>query len=101
MPRLTAAARLAWQVAASEAAAAKHPVIEREHLAIGLCSLGKTLDFFKYAKLDSFPTAAVKTEADAVEDALLASGISSSTFRRGVRTRLRPGHTLHAGEPIH
>ena len=101
MPKLSAAAKLAWHVAASEAAAARHACIEREHLAIGLCSLGKTLDFLKYTRVESFPSAAIKAEADKLEDALLASGIAPSMFRRGVRTRLRPGHTLHAGEVVH
>src|SRR5512142_866432 len=101
MPRLTAAARLAWQVAASEAAAARHPLIEREHLAIGLCSLGKTLDYFKFTKIEPFPIAAVKAEADAVEQALVASGLSPTMFRRGIRSRLRPGRTVHDGGVVH
>jgi ATP-dependent Clp protease ATP-binding subunit ClpC len=101
MPRLSAAAALAWQVAASETAAARHPFIEREHLIIGICSLNKTLGFLRYTKLESLPVDAVKTEADALEDILLNTGVSGSMLRRGVRSRLRPGLSIHTDQAVH
>ncbi|NNG46896.1 MAG: hypothetical protein HKM86_07265, partial [Deltaproteobacteria bacterium] len=89
--KLSAAARLAWQIAAAEAAMARHPLIEREHLLIGMCSLHKTMSFVRFVKAESLPMEEIRTEADHVEEILSTMGISSSTLRRGVRSRLRPG----------
>ena len=41
MTELDPFAKLAWQVAAQEAAATKFEFIEPEHLLIGICSLAK------------------------------------------------------------
>ena len=105
MATLSPAAALAWQIAASEAAAARHPNIEREHLLIGLCSLNKTLGFVRFVKTEGLPLDAVREEADRIEEALSAMGIASATLLRGVRSRLRPGRarpseqTLHRSDP--
>ncbi len=101
MPGLSAAAGLAWRIAAGEAATARHQFIEREHLLIGLCSLHKTLGFVRFLKAETIPIEGIRAEADAVEDALAAMGISSVSLRRGVRSRLRPGHARHADLAIH
>ena len=101
MPGLSAAAGMAWRIAAAEAATARHPLIEREHLLIGLCSLHKTLGFVRFLKAETMPADAIREEADAVEDTLAAIGISSVSLRRGVRSRLRPGHARHADQAIH
>ena len=101
MPGLSAAAGMAWRIAAAEAATARHLFIEREHLLIGLCSLHKTLGFVRFLKAETMPAEAIREEADAVEDMLAALGISSVSLRRGVRSRLRPGHARHADQAIH
>ncbi|MGE5190190.1 MAG: AAA family ATPase [Gemmatimonadota bacterium] len=101
MSGLSAAAGMAWRIAAAEAATARHPFIEREHLLIGLCSLHKTLGFVRFLKAETLPADAIRAEADAVEDALAAMGISSVSVRRGVRSRLRPGHARHADQAVH
>ncbi|MBI5342128.1 MAG: ATP-dependent Clp protease ATP-binding subunit [Deltaproteobacteria bacterium] len=101
MPKLSAAAGLAWQIAASEAATARHPFIEREHLLIGILSLHKALGFLRYSKSESFPAGAIRIEADGVEKVLGGMGISSMTFRRGIRSRLRPGHVQHSEQAMH
>ncbi len=99
--KITAAARLAWQIAAAEAAMAGHPLIEREHLLIGLCSLHKTMGFVRFVKAESFPMDEIRIEADRVEEILSTMGISSATLRRGVRSRLRPGHARHTDQVVH
>ncbi len=101
MPALSAAAGLAWRIAAAEAATARQPFIEREHLLIGLCSLHKTLGFIRFLHPEAIPTDGIREEADAVEDLLAAMGISSVALRRGVRSRLRPGHARHADQAVH
>jgi len=101
MTRLSAAAGLAWQIAAAEAALAKHPFIEREHLLIGVCSLHKTMSFVRFVKAESLPLVQIRAEADGVEEVLTSLGISSTTLRRGVRSRFRPGHARHADQIVH
>jgi ATP-dependent Clp protease ATP-binding subunit ClpC len=98
---LSAAARLAWQIAAAEAAMAGHPLIEREHLLIGLCSLQKTMGFVRFVRTESLPMEEIRTEADQVEGILSTMGISSATLRRGVRSRFRPGHARHTDQVVH
>lgn len=101
MSKMTAAAGLAWQIAAAEAASARHPFIEREHLLIGVCSLHKTMSFVRFVKAESLPLAEIRAEADLVEEMLAGMGINSTTLRRGVRSRLRPGHTRHIDQVVH
>jgi hypothetical protein len=97
MASLSPAAGLAWQIAASEAATCRHPFIEREHLLIGVCSLQKALGFLQFSKLESFPVEPIRTEAEGVDQVLGAMGISVVSFRRGVRSRLRPGLAQPSG----
>ncbi|MCL5966186.1 MAG: ATP-dependent Clp protease ATP-binding subunit [Deltaproteobacteria bacterium] len=101
MSKLSAAAGLAWQIAAGEAAAARHPFIEREHLLIGVCSLHKTLGFLRFTKVESLPVDPIRGEADGVEDLLLGLGITATALRRGVRSRLRPAHAVHVDNVVH
>ncbi len=101
MSKLTAAAGLAWQIAAAEAASARHPFIEREHLLIGVCSLHKTMSFVRFVKAESLPLAEIRAEADRIEETLSGMGINATALRRGVRSRLRPGHTRHSDQVVH
>jgi ATP-dependent Clp protease ATP-binding subunit ClpC len=101
MSRLSPGAGLAWQIAASETATARHPFIEREHLVIGVLSLHKALGFLRFSKLESFPVEPIQEEADGIEQILASAGITSVSFRRGVRSRLRPGLSQASGQPIH
>ena len=101
MSKLSPAAGLAWQIAASEAATARHPFIEREHLLIGICSLHKALGFIRFSRVESLPVEPIRAEADRVEQTLGSLGISSLTFRRGVRSRLRPGLAEPPKQAVH
>jgi ATP-dependent Clp protease ATP-binding subunit ClpC len=101
MSKLSPAAGLAWQIAASEAATARHPFIEREHLLIGICSLHKALGFLRFSRVESLPVEPIRAEADRVEQTLGSLGISSLTLRRGVRSRLRPGLAEPPKQAVH
>ncbi len=101
MARLSGAAGLVWQIAASEATASRHPFIEREHLLIGVCSLKKAIGFLRFSRLEPLPVEPIRTEADDLEEILTGLGISAMAFRRGVRSRLRPGHVQHAEQAMH
>ena len=41
MNQLSFAASVAWQISAHEAAAGNHPLIEADHILLGICSLEK------------------------------------------------------------
>ncbi len=101
MTKLSAASGLAWQIAAAEAAMVRHPFIEREHLLIGVCSLQKTMSFVRFVQADTLPVEAIRAEADRIEGLLGSMGISGTTLRRGVRSRLRPGHARHTDQVVH
>jgi len=101
MSRFSAAAGLAWQIAASEAATNRHPFIEREHLLIGILSLHKALGFLRFSKVESLPVETIRDEADGLEQSLGSMEISSVSFRRGVRSRLRPGLAPPAEREVH
>ncbi len=101
MKKISAAAGLAWQIAAAEAAMARHPLLEREHLLIGVCSLHKTMSFVRFVRADSLPLEEIRTEANRVEEILSTMGISSTMLRRGVRSRLRPGQARHTDQVVH
>jgi len=101
MSQLSKAARMAWNIGAAEAARARHPFIEREHVAIGLCSLLKILEYLNYTHVEALPADSLREEGEEIERALVAQGITSVAFRRGVRSRLRPGNAVHAEKTVH
>jgi ATP-dependent Clp protease ATP-binding subunit ClpC len=101
MGPLTKAARMAWEVGAAEAARARHPLLEREHLLIGVCSLLKILDYLKFTRVESLPVDAIREEGEGIARVLIAHGITDAAFRRGVRSRLRPGNAVHTDAVVH
>ncbi len=101
MAKLTQAAAIARQIAAAEAANARHPFLEREHLIIGLCSLQKAVGFVRFVRTEVFPMEQIRKEAEEVENRLASLGITSATLRRGIRSRLRPGTVRSADRSIH
>ena len=92
---------MAWEIGAAEAARLRHPLIEREHLLIGLCSLGKILQYLDYTRVESLPVDVLREEADGIERVLAPLGITDASMRRGVRSRLRPGITVRTGRAVH
>jgi ATP-dependent Clp protease ATP-binding subunit ClpC len=101
MAGLSGAAGLAWQIAASEAAASRHPFIEREHLLIGICSLHKAIGLLRFSKPGTFPVEHIRADAYRLDGILAELGISAMAFRRGVRSRIRPGHAQHSERALH
>jgi ATPases with chaperone activity, ATP-binding subunit len=101
MATLTKAARMAWEIGAAEAAELRHPFIEREHLLIGLCSLGKILQYLDYTRVESLPVDILREEADGIGRVLAPLGITDASMRRGVRSRLRPGNAVHTERAVH
>ncbi len=101
MATLTKAARMAWEIGAAEAARLRHPFIEREHLLIGLCSLRKILQYLDYTQMGALPVDLLREEADGIRRALASLEITASSIRRGVRSRLRPGNTVHTERVVH
>jgi ATP-dependent Clp protease ATP-binding subunit ClpC len=101
MRPLTKAARMAWEIGAAETARIRHPLIEREHLLIGLCSLLKVLEYLKYTRFESLPVDAIREEGEGIARVLASNGITDAAFRRGVRSRLRPGNAVHADPVVH
>jgi ATP-dependent Clp protease ATP-binding subunit ClpC len=99
--QLTKAARMAWEIGAAEAARARHPFIEREHLVIGLCSLRKVLQYLNYTHVESLPVDILREEGDRIERTLASLGITPEAMRRGVRSRLRPGIAVHTERVVH
>ena len=80
---------------------ARHSLMEREHLLIGVCSLHKAVSLFRFVKEDSLSLEKIRMEADRIEGILSRMGISSTILRRGVRSRLRAGHVQQDGQVVH
>lgn len=94
--------QLAWQMAAGEAAAAKHQYIEKEHMLIGICSLEKI------AMLDQEKTGltprtqrTLLAENDDVKDALRGFELDATELRRKTRESLGEGNYQPSGKVIH
>jgi ATP-dependent Clp protease ATP-binding subunit ClpC len=100
MEQLTKAARMVLEIGAAEAARSRHAMIEREHLLIGLCSLGKVIEYLKFTRMASLPVDAIREESDRITAAFASQGSSPETFRRRLRSRLRPGNVLHSDPSV-
>ncbi|MBP2674368.1 MAG: ATPase with chaperone activity, ATP-binding subunit [Deltaproteobacteria bacterium] len=100
MEKLSKAARMVLEIGAAEAARGRHALIEREHLLIGLCSLGKVLHYLKFTRLETLPVDAIREEGERIAAAFAAQGGSVDAFRRRVRSRLRPGNVVHTDPSV-
>jgi ATP-dependent Clp protease ATP-binding subunit ClpC len=100
MEQLTKAARLVWEIGAAEASRGRHALIEREHLLIGLCSLGKVLEYLKFTRIETLPVDAIREEGERIAAAFASQGASVDAFRRRVRARLRPGNVVHTDPAV-
>lgn len=86
MKNLTISSTFAWKIAANEAAAGKFQFIEKEHVFIGILSLGKLLMLSPdISGLKSKDRQAVQIESDFIEDLLREFEIDSTQFRRQLR----------------
>jgi ATP-dependent Clp protease ATP-binding subunit ClpC len=100
MTRLSVGASLAWRIAASEAGAAKHQCIEKEHLLIGICSLEKVLRLGG-AEFDLQAQQSLQAENNGVEDVLRAFELDATQLRRKVCERLGVGSYTHTEKVVH
>ena len=80
-------ASLAWQIAASEAAAAKHQHIEKEHMMTGVMSLEKVLGG-ENEGITPDVRELLQAECSGIEDVLRAFELDATQLRRQVRKRL-------------
>jgi ATP-dependent Clp protease ATP-binding subunit ClpC len=100
MKELSIGAILAWQMAAGEAAAARHQYVEKEHMVLGVCSLEKALGHGD-AKLQASARLALQLELDAVERVLRGFELDSTQLRRQLRKNLRHGNFGHTETVVH
>lgn len=98
MRKLSFAASAAWQMSALEATAEEYPLIEVDHLLMGVLSLEKvgTVD-----GVDAVSQAALREETVAVKEVLGACGIDSVSLRRSVRQKLGKGAGRSAEKAVH
>ena len=102
MKSLTISSTFAWKIAANEAAAGKFQFIEKEHVFIGILSLGKLLMLSPdKSGLKSQDRQAVQIEADFIEDLLREFEIDSTQFRRQLREILGNGNYELTKKVIH
>lgn len=95
---LSPAAVIAWKIAMTEAVRAGSALVEREHLFIGLYSLGKvTLG----ENLDPRILHQVAAEKEALDFPLRNSGTDAASLRQRVRHALVRGPVGRAGDVIH
>ena len=101
MKNLSFAASAAWQISAQEAAAGKHPLIEPDHLLLGICSLEKIQMSGAANDLDPLSQKALQAETAAVEDVLGAFELDPTSLRRSLRQRLGKGNARSAEKIVH
>ena len=110
MTELSFGAKMAWQLAAQEAATARAAFIEPEHLLIGIFSLEKVLGQAQEAGLEPNARQALQSEQDAIEKVVQvfepdATKKEFSNFctkiRRGVRREMGEGEYIPAEKIKH
>lgn len=90
---LSVGAKIAWQIAAGEAAMLKHQYIEKEHIFIGICSIEKVVRLgATVAKLSPQGWQSLVAEYHALEVVLHGFKVDSTLVRRQVRERLGQGN---------
>ncbi len=86
---LTVGLNVAWQIAAQEASVAGYQYIEKEHMFIGLCSLGKVATYAQEREGTSPEVLeAIQAEENAIEAVLNSFKLDSTSIRRQTRQRI-------------
>ncbi|ODS32042.1 MAG: negative regulator of genetic competence ClpC/MecB [Candidatus Scalindua rubra] len=102
MNKLSVSAQIAWQIAAGEAAGARHQYIEKEHIFIGICSIEKL--FMPDSEKDDLSPQIRKVlqeEHDSVEDVLRGFEFDMTLLRREVRVMVGEGNYKHTERVVH
>lgn len=95
-------ATIAWQIAVEEAAEAGHPLVEHEHVVIGICSLEKARQPGALAEpLDARQAGRLDREAELVATVLRDCALDPAAIRRSLRQQLGPGARRERGGTIH
>jgi hypothetical protein len=98
MSVLTPAAMLAWKIAATEAGAGGHPLIEPLHLAIGVLSLEKVrAAFASAAGLSEDDLGSVRIERATLAEMLSGLQVRAAAMRRALREASGQGPGAPAG----
>jgi ATP-dependent Clp protease ATP-binding subunit ClpC len=100
MKGLSVGASLAWQIAATEAGAAKHQYIEKEHMMTGVLSLEK-VPGGENAEITPAVRESLQAECSSVEDVLRAFELDATQLRRQVRQRLGKGSFKRTEKVVH
>jgi C-terminal, D2-small domain, of ClpB protein len=92
MSHLTAAADLAWRMAATEAGSSGHVWIERAHLLVGILSLEKvTTEKADALKIDPSDLVSVRAERASLAELLAGLTLDAADLRRAARRALGEG----------
>ncbi|MGE3535977.1 MAG: Clp protease N-terminal domain-containing protein [Candidatus Tectimicrobiota bacterium] len=92
MPNLSQGAYLAWELAAREAARARHQYIDREFLLIGLCSLEKWLAARSSSEDHGVACdSALETQVEAITQVLRVCALTPARLRQTLRAALGKG----------
>ena len=101
MAQLSFSASVAWQIAAHEAAAGNHPLIEADHLLLGIFSLEKIGLSGMADNLDAEAQRAIQAETSAVEDVLGAFELEATNLRRALRQSVGFGRSRSQDSVVH
>jgi ATP-dependent Clp protease ATP-binding subunit ClpC len=101
MKELSMGVHLAWQLAAQEAAAARHLFIEPDHLVIGICSLEKILQVAGPAGLDMRSRETLEAESNAIGNVLRDFELDFTQFRRSIRKKMGKGNSPPPEKIVH
>ncbi len=103
MPDLSIGLEFVWQIAATEAAAARREFIEPAHLFIGLCSLEKALhsEQQKQTGIPADALAGLEAEWAALKSLFTQFHLDATALRRELRERMGRGSFEHRENVVH
>jgi ATP-dependent Clp protease ATP-binding subunit ClpC len=102
LKELSVGLHMAWQVAAGEAAAAKHQYIEKEHMLIGICSLEKLFSLGEEKTgLTEQARQTLQAENENIDNVLRGFELEATQLRRQLRETLGQGSYKNTEKVIH
>lgn len=101
MKELSFAANTAWQLSAQEAYSGKHPLIEPEHLFLGILSLEKINSENAGNEIDPISLKSLRTEKTLIDDLLSAFELDATSLRRSLRQKLGKGNAQLTEKIVH
>jgi hypothetical protein len=102
MPILSIAANIAWNIAATEASAARFQFIEAEQIFIGICSIEKALMISpENSGLNPMAIKSLQAEHGVLKGLTERQGMDMTELRRMVRKGVGAGRYEHTKNAIH